>query len=455
MKHASDHATMLRLILGAVGVASISTAACAGCGSVVIDGVSSGSGTAGSGAVGGGGATSGAGTAGSNAGSGGASGNSGVTVGGGAGAGGGTGCPAPVSSVPVDMPQNGPCSVGYEAEYICFSLPKPPATCEDLYPKACVLDAYSCGYQTYGDEACGPDLANPDACCYTVVGDCPIGRPFLVHGRARLGTVVSGDSGADRSWADRMEPDVSALDRETRRALADFWGQEALFEHASVASFARFVLHLLAVGAPADLVQRAQLALGEEIEHATLGFGLASAYAGAALRPSALDVSGGLDEGFEAAGIAVAVAREGCIAETVAALQIAAARDAATDPVIKSALARVAEQEMEHALLSWRYLRWALEHGEVSLQAAVTAVFTAPEAHVGIGATTALPGDREAMRGHGCLPPDERRALAADTLARVVLPAARALLAAVGSRAREAGSAMPWAEVNAMPGAAA
>jgi hypothetical protein len=48
-------------------------------------------------------------------------------------------------------------------------------------------------------------------------------------------------------------------------------------EHASVAAFARFTLDLLALGAPADLVQSAQQALGDEIAHAELCFGLAGA----------------------------------------------------------------------------------------------------------------------------------------------------------------------------------
>ncbi len=410
---------MLRLVLGAIGLGSLSTATAAGCGPGVIVEDPTGGGGAG-------GATSS--TTVSSTSAGGTSSTGGTTTTGGTGG----ACEAPIKVAEIDVPASGPCSTSYMAFYVCFAAPKPPATCDDVYSKDCVLDAYECGFQTFGDEACGPDPSVADACCYTVVGDCPIGRPFLVDGQARLGTLVSrGD------WADRIEPDTAALDPETRAALADFWGREALSEHASVASFARFVMQLLATGAPADLVRSSQRALAEEIDHATLCFGLASAYSGAPVGPSALDLSGGLEGSLDPIGIAVAVAREGCIAESVAALQIAAAGDAATDPAIRRALATVAEQEMEHALLAWRYLRWALGRGDAALHAAVAAVLTAPEAHVGIGATTELPGDRAAMRAHGCLPPDERRALAAGALQRVVAPAARALLAATGAAAHE------------------
>ncbi len=419
---------MLRLVLGAIGLGSLSTAATAGCGSSVVVDSSGG---------GGGGSTSTAGSAGT-AGGGGAT--TGTTTGTVTGTGGTGACAEPIKKADVDVPAAGPCSSFYHAVYVCYPAPKPPAVCDDVYSKACVLDAYDCGLQQVGDQACGPDPAVSDACCYTVVGDCPVGRPFLVDGRARLATLAPGEG-----WADGVRPDAASLDPETRAALADFWGREGLFEHASVASFARFTMQLLAAGAPADLVRASSRAMAEEIDHATLCFGLAGAYSGTQVGPSALDLTGGLDGGLGLREIAVAVAREGCIAETVAALQVAAARDAAADPAIRAALAVVAEQEMEHALLAWRTLRWALDRGGAALHAAVAEVFAGPEAHVGIGPVPALPGAPEAMRAHGCLPPEERRSLAADSLARVVMPAARSLLAATspGPRAVQSSSAVP------------
>ena len=98
------------------------------------------------------------------------------------------------------------------------------------------------------------------------------------------------------------------------------------------------------------------------------GCGVASWYAGTLVGPSAHDVTGALEAGEGPVGGAVAVAREGCITETIAALQVAAARDAATDPAVRAALAVIAAQEMEHALLAWRYLRWALDRGDTALR---------------------------------------------------------------------------------------
>ncbi|MCA9546694.1 MAG: ferritin-like domain-containing protein, partial [Myxococcales bacterium] len=55
-----------------------------------------------------------------------------------------------------------------------------------------------------------------------------------------------------------------------RARLADHWTRQALAEHASVASFARFALHLMAVGAPPDLLVATHQAGLDEIEHARL-----------------------------------------------------------------------------------------------------------------------------------------------------------------------------------------
>lgn len=68
--------------------------------------------------------------------------------------------------------------------------------------------------------------------------------------------------------------DVSGLGPAERSALASRWLDSALLEHASIASFARFSLHLLAVGAPPELLERTQRAALDEIEHARLAFAI-------------------------------------------------------------------------------------------------------------------------------------------------------------------------------------
>ncbi|HKO90769.1 MAG TPA: ferritin-like domain-containing protein, partial [Polyangiaceae bacterium] len=266
-----------------------------------------------------------------------------------------------------------------------------------------------------------------DECCYVLGGGCPIGRPFIVAGEARTARSVTRED-----WQSRLLPDVSHLDAATRRALADAYRKDGLSEHASVASFARFVLECLALGAPAELVSDAQAALRDEIEHARSSFGLASAYAGEALGPSALEIQDCLAPRLDRHECALRALREGCIAETVSAALLRRASDVATDPTVKAVLSRVAEDERRHAVLAWRFVRWLIGQEGKALAAAAAKEFERAPRYVGFGATTELPGNAEALRAHGYLPMHERRQIAMQTLRQVVMPCARALAELAG-----------------------
>jgi hypothetical protein len=227
-----------------------------------------------------------------------------------------------------------------------------------------------------------------------------------------------------------MAPETAALDDETRAALAEFWTEEALTEHASVASFSRFVLQCLSLGAPADIVADAQRACTDEIEHARIGFALASAYAGRPIGPGRLDIRHALDESIDPVDIARSVAAEGCVAELVSAALLSAARDHTGDPIVRAALGKMADDELAHAVLAWRYIRWAFGSGDVKLRRVVMGVFNEMDRHVAFGARTKRALAEERLRAHGYVAWEERRRVAERVLAGVVRPAAQALLAA-------------------------
>lgn len=333
------------------------------------------------------------------------------------------------------------CGGDYDAnlnyQIICLP-PAPFGSCAGFYPENLISELYSCGLQQGADFSCGPGAPPAGSegcagneCCYVLAGGCPVGRPFLVHEQAR-----SAPSEPRNDWLTRQQPDVRALDAATRRALADAYRKDGLSEHASVASFARFVLELLALGAPAELVAEAQAALADEIVHAQLSFGLASAYAGAAVGPGALDVSDALPSAPEVSDSLRRAIREGCIAETVSAALIRSASQAAEDPAVKAALARVASDERRHAVLAWRFVRWLIAREGQGLAVLAAEEFAQAPRHVGFGALTELPGDERVLRAHGYLSLAERRAIATQTLRQVVEPCAQALLR--GQRASQA-----------------
>ncbi|MCB9765837.1 MAG: ferritin-like domain-containing protein [Alphaproteobacteria bacterium] len=193
--------------------------------------------------------------------------------------------------------------------------------------------------------------------------DCAIGRPLMVEGAART---APGAARAD--WVAVAGPSIEGLSDALRSTLAGHWASVAALEHASVASFARFTLQLLALGAPPELLADAQRASADEVEHARLTYGLASAFAGRDVGPGPLDL-GDLGVHTDRRAVIAALIEEACVGETLGVAEAAAAASFAVDPAVKAALSRIAEDELRHAGLAWRTLRWLLEGADAELRA--------------------------------------------------------------------------------------
>lgn len=155
-----------------------------------------------------------------------------------------------------------------------------------------------------------------------------------------------------------------------RERLAHDWAHAARFEHASIAAFNRFSLELLRVGAPAELVQAANEAALDEIEHARACFAVASTYAGKPLGPGPLAIHDLHLGEAELGAIARSTADEGCVGETLAALEADEARSRAEIPELTALLAKIAEEEQRHAGLAFRFVRWACRIGGSAVCAA-------------------------------------------------------------------------------------
>jgi hypothetical protein len=296
--------------------------------------------------------------------------------------------------------------------------PPPPPT----------LDANGCRFKQDVEDGCcnspieGPRFEN-NQCCYgwEREGGC-CGRPFLVAGRARVADVVRTNA-----W---LTDDICALQRDaidphTTRALADAWLADAQMEHASIAAFARFVLQLVSLGAPASLVRDAAAAAVDEQRHAELCFSIASELAGRPLGAAALAVSDALSS-WSLGEVIAEVVVEGCIGETVAALIALRQLEGATEPNVRRVLEQIATDESRHAELAWRFLRWAIDVGgeparEAARLAFATAVVSSPVAVDGV--------DAIAWRTFGRLTAQERAAVERSAHDDVIGTSARALLA--------------------------
>jgi hypothetical protein len=285
--------------------------------------------------------------------------------------------------------------------------------------------AFAAPPNTTYDDYRGPFEDN-GLCCYTVTVEeveeeedsldtALCGRPFVVDGDARVAPCV-----VRNDWATPLHPIVDGIDAPTRDALAAAWMRDAAAEHASVAAFARFALQLMAVAAPPELVLETQRAMADEVEHARMCFALASAYAGAPIGPGALSIASSSAVAVELADVVASTMIEGCIGETVAALVARLASVHAVDPIVRGVLEHIADDELRHAALAWRFVAWAVSHGDASVRRTIVRTTQAPRA-------LAI-DDAMDLRAHGRLPAAEIAALHLRVHAEIVGPLVASLL---------------------------
>jgi hypothetical protein len=213
------------------------------------------------------------------------------------------------------------------------------------------------------------------------------GRPFLIAAEARVASVIRG-----RAWASSQtaRPRVEHLTAVERAAQAAHWTRMGQMEHASIAAFARFSLQLLSLGAPPQLVEACTAALADETAHTKLCFDIASAYSGHAVGPGPLDIDGSVNAS-SLEDIVDLVIAEGCFGETSAALEALEAADAAADPMIVAAYAKIAEDEQRHAELAFRFVKWALELAPSAVIERLNAALVSPLAEQSSASAVVLP----------------------------------------------------------------
>jgi hypothetical protein len=200
-----------------------------------------------------------------------------------------------------------------------------------------------------------------------------VGRPFI---DATGMTITSDASTCEVSaWAAATAVSASSSSfllqqyshQSRNQELGSEWTRRAIGEHASIASFAVFTINLMSNQAPPDLIRDSLNAAMDELNHATTAFDMASLLTGQQIEPGALPPSK-LTFDKNLTTLALATAREGCIAETLSALELAvevdrgaADADADADDVSTMLMRKtkiIALEEGRHSVLAWRTIHW-------------------------------------------------------------------------------------------------
>lgn len=226
--------------------------------------------------------------------------------------------------------------------------------CSTTLTYSCQTEDDSCLSHLYcsGDEECR--VEDGKRACHPQEITCQEGRPFLIAGQLRRAP-VQGRS----DWQENLRVAVGHLDEPSRSAVGAHFLRAAQMEHASIAAFARFSLQLLSLGAPASLIESTTRAMEDETRHARLCFGMASVYLGREVGPGPLSIEGALsDQSLE--NIVRTAIIEGCVGETLAALELARAAEIAQEEGVAHMLADISSDEARHAELAFRFVAWVI-----------------------------------------------------------------------------------------------
>mmetsp|Transcript_22333 Transcript_22333/g.39359 ORF Transcript_22333/g.39359 Transcript_22333/m.39359 type:complete len:984 (-) Transcript_22333:201-3152(-) len=205
------------------------------------------------------------------------------------------------------------------------------------------------------------------------------GRPFVdSKGNSLLASSISaGECDGDLSWLGETTQASSINNITSQNDLGEEWTRNALGEHASVASFSAFSIALMSNQAPSDLVEDAIKAALDEVRHTKTSFDIASNLVGKGVGPGPLPPSRH-EFNHDLTTLAMSVAKEGCVDETLSALAAAAECEIIDEVLengaeegtkysgvadelliwIRNELRTIALEEGGHSALAWRTLDW-------------------------------------------------------------------------------------------------
>jgi hypothetical protein len=275
-----------------------------------------------------------------------------------------------------------------------------------------------------GDYACQADSGSGPWTCIDQP-DCAIGRPFLIANEARLAPSLIRDGwGFEWKHHDKADNDRVFMSAKQRMQMAQVWCNIGVREHASIASFSRFILDLMALAAPADLLVQSVAAMNDEIRHAQLAFDLAGYFSGQSHGPGELPIRDALAESSRHDFLRRLII-EGCVGETIAVARTIAALHDVENARVRSVLLTIIEDETRHSALAWRTLTWFLSTASIDEYAAAEQIFncTISENEDDILVADRC-GDESGLSGV-----QRARALAAQSVQSIIRPAMRAVLA--------------------------
>jgi hypothetical protein len=255
--------------------------------------------------------------------------------------------------IPSSCSDGSECGASNECEFASFDT-----FCDSDTRVACRTPDDECNTSEQCDnsESFNPAICHPNTDTWVCleVEECSVGRPILEDEKAQVALSIES-----RGWID-SELKIHELTQELSMQLGAHWLKIAELEHSSVASFNRFSLQLMHLGAPAHLVLETQKAGYDEVLHAQKAYQIASRFLGKAMGPGPFTaLNSTLD--FDKQVIINQLIDEACFGETLGVAEVREAIQWTHDEEIRKHLIQVEEDESRHAQLAWSTLSWLVD----------------------------------------------------------------------------------------------
>ena len=119
-----------------------------------------------------------------------------------------------------------------------------------------------------------------DADAYTIEPEIVYGRPLYIDKKEILAEIYTDDT-TKSEWCNyvfenQVITDVSSMKPNEREKFISHWLNVAKHEHSSIASFAQLISELIQYSAPFSIIQAANRAMYDEIQHTKIALSLAS-----------------------------------------------------------------------------------------------------------------------------------------------------------------------------------
>eukprot|EP01084_Bolivina_argentea_P131520 232129_1 len=191
---------------------------------------------------------------------------------------------------------------------------------------------------------------------------CVYGRPYFINSMTLQSNVTYIDCKNYIYYDNEQWKEFISNNAQIDYEMSYKWKQQALSEYASIATFSKFSLELMSIGAPLWFIELSNQASIDEIRHAKVSFDIANMYLNSEqCMISDVFPSHVVNIDADWNRISKDVVIGGCLGETLSAFKMIKNK---YGNIIDEYLYSMAMDEIKHSALAWVTIKWMIDNVE-------------------------------------------------------------------------------------------